>query len=292
MNSFSNFHPLVLFLYFCGVVLVTMLSLNPVIIAFSAFGAILFLFGIKAKGLGKALLFYLVFFVIIALSNPIFVHSGMTALFFINGNAITLEAIFYGVSAGLMLCSVMLWCRGLSEVFTSDKVLYLFGRLSPKIAVIISMSLRFVPDFKRQLKRIHESQKTLGLYSGENFSDRLMGGFRVISALITWAIENAVETSQSMTARGFSLHGKTSFSLFCFTLDDGVFLSLSALALSGAIVGITALSPETTYYPIFSGVDFSSPSVLTYSFSALLFLLPSILEAKESLRWKLLKSKI
>lgn len=290
MKAFSALHPVVSFIYFAAVLLVTMLSMNPVILVLSAVGAVLFLVLSTAHGVSFRL--YFLFFVIVALSNPIFVHSGATPLFFVNGNAVTLEAVLYGIAAAAMLCSVMLWCRGLSEVFTSDKILYLFGRLSPVIAVIISMSMRFVPDFRRQLKKIHAAQKTLGLYSGESVTDRVSGALRVISALVTWAIENAVETSQSMTARGFALHGKTSFSLFRFRTEDGVFLTLAVVFSAAAIVGMTAFTPKTEFYPLFSGIDFSPVSILTYTLAAAFFLLPSALEAKEALQWSLLKSKI
>ena len=51
-------------------------------------------------------------------------------------------------------------------------------------------------------------------------SDRLRHGLNMLSILVTWALENAIETSDSMRSRGYGLHGRTAFSIYRFTKRD------------------------------------------------------------------------
>lgn len=88
-------------------------------------------------------------FLLVAVTNPLFSHNGVTPLFYLNGNPVTLEAFVYGAAIAVMVVGVMLWCRCYSAVMTSDKFLYLFGRAIPKLALVLSMALRFIPMFKR-----------------------------------------------------------------------------------------------------------------------------------------------
>lgn len=82
-----------------------------------------------------------------SLANPLFIHNGETVLFFMNDNPITLEAIIYGGVSSLMIVGVLLWCRCYGAILTTDKFLYLFGRLIPKLGLILSMAFRFIPLF-------------------------------------------------------------------------------------------------------------------------------------------------
>ena len=75
------------------------------------------------------LVFFFFMFIIMAVTNPIFVHNGETILFFMNDNPVTLEALIYGAMASLMIVGVMLWCRCYSDILTTDKF-FIFIRKS------------------------------------------------------------------------------------------------------------------------------------------------------------------
>ena len=210
MNMFSSKHPVVLMMYFAAVVLITMLTLSPVILAISAAGALAYFAALRGgrEFMGN-LAFYIPLYILIAVTNPLFSHNGETILFFLNDSRVTLEAVYYGMDMALMLVGVIFWFKCFSEVMTSDKIIYLFGRVIPKLSLILTMSLRFVPLFKQQAVKISRAQKTMGLYSSKSVTDKVLGGIRVFSALITWALENAIDTADSMKARGYGLGGRT-----------------------------------------------------------------------------------
>lgn len=106
--------------------------------------------------------------------NPLFVHNGETILFFMNDNPITLEAFFYGMIVAVMIIAVMFWCKNYNEIMTSDKFIYLFGKVTPRLSLVLSMALRFIPLFRRQIGAISKTQKAMGLYSTESRTDRVL----------------------------------------------------------------------------------------------------------------------
>lgn len=291
--AFARFHPAALFSYYLCLLLFTMFTENPVITALSLLGALCFcLFTGTARENLNDLKFYAPMFILVALTNPLFSHSGATPLFFMNDNPVTLEAVLAGVNIAATVAAVMLACKGFSRVMESDKLLALFGKASPKLAVVLSMALRFIPLFKRKWRELCDVQKAMGYFRGESRFSRLASYARVFSALVSWALENAADTAASMCARGFELEGKRSFSLFRFTLADGALIAAS-LALSAPVLAGFAMGKASFYfYPRISELPFDIFSVAMYACFAALSLLPFIFEVKEALKWKYLRSKI
>ena len=293
MKAFDGYHPTVLLVYFCSVLLVAMFVTNPIIQLSALLGGILFcgmLLGRRA--LPGNVAFYLSMFVLVAITNPLFSHNGVTPLFFLNGNPVTLEAFVYGAAIGVTVIGVMLWCRSLGEIMTSDKLLWLFGRVLPKFSLILSMALRFIPLFRRQLRRVSRAQRAMGLYSSRGYVDRLRGALRVFTAMVAWSLENSVETAASMRARGYGIKGRTSFSLFRFYRSDCAVLACSAALLILSLVGVGTGECAFYFYPRISPLPHTPLAIVSYIAFAALSLLPFIIEVKEALVWKYCISRI
>lgn len=287
MRSFADRNPVALAVYFLAMAGVAMLCMEPVILSISLAGALLTFFVLGGRrGHGFALGLFLA----TALINPLVSHNGRTVLFVLNHSPITLEALLYGLAAGGMLLAALYWLRGFSAIMTSDKLLYLFGGLSPKLALVLSMALRYVPLLGRQGRKVHQAQLALGLYREDNLVDGLRGGAREFSILTTWALENGIVTADSMSARGYGLGPRSRFSLFSWRMGD-VLLAVMSLALAGlALAG--AQSRRFAFYPQLSAAPMTALSVLGYAAYAVLALLPAIIQIKEAIRWRLLQSKI
>jgi len=281
MNRFSSLHPVVAALYFMSVLAITMFAANPILLVIALLGGILFF--IKAQRhirVFKELGFYLLLFVLVSLTNPLFSHNGLTPLFFLNGNPITLEAVLYGADIAVMLIAVMYWFKCFSLVMTEDKLLFLFGKISPKISLLISSALRFVPLLKTQAAKIQQSQKAMGLYASDVWTDKLRGTVRVYSALITWALENAIDTGSSMKARGYGLKGRSHYSLYTFRKSDFLFLVMIVVL---DIIIITIMSSgqlEFSFYPSLSVAPITINNFLAIVAFAILSLMPFIIEVK------------
>lgn len=293
MNSLSSCHPIVSLFYFLSVFVLTMFISNPLLLITALSGSILFFISVqKDIRISREFGFSFVLFIIISLTNPLFSHNGVTALFFLNGNPVTLEAILYGVNIAVMLTAVIYWFKCFSIVITSDKIIYLFGKLSPKISLLISTAFRFIPLFKIQSQKIRQSQKSMGLYATDSWIDKLKGTARVYSSLITWAFENAIDTGSSMKARGYGLKGRSHYSLFRFRKSDAVIFLLIAILDSIVIFVMSMGYLDFVFYPEITITAINAYNVTACLMFALLSFLPFILEVREGLLWKYYRSKI
>lgn len=107
--------------------------------------------------------------------NPLSNHRGVTVLFYLNDNAITLEAILYGLASAAMLVSVVMWFSCFNKIMTSDKIIYLFGRMIPVIALLLSMCFRFIPLLKARFREIHDGRNVWGGSFGNGKSSKKAG---------------------------------------------------------------------------------------------------------------------
>lgn len=290
MRTFAGSNPIAVAVYFLAASGIAMFSANPVVSTISLAGAIiLFLMNNGRKGISTHL-FSAALFLVMALVNPLVSHNGATVLFVMNNNPVTLEALIYGICAAITVVAVLYWFRSFSQIMTSDKLLYLFGAMSPKLALTLSMALRYVPLFGTQIKKVHASQKAIGLYKDDNIVDSFKGGMRIFSVMTTWALENGIITADSMTARGYGIGKRSRFSLFRFKAED-VLLIFAAIILSLlTIYGISDVKVE--FYPYVSVPESSVKNIAGYVSYGAMNLLPVIIGVKEELKWKYLRSKI
>ena len=277
---FKNFHPFTLFMYFLYVVLGSVITFNPVYLVPAFIGAVLFLVEINTKNTLKTLLLYLAVIVAVSLTNPLFSHNGATVLFFVNDSRITLEAFIYGLTASLMITGVLVWFNCFNKVFDSEKLIYLIGRFFPKLALVFSMTLNFIPRMIREFKSINNAQKSIK-------QNRVKRYIQAFSAVITRGMEGAIVTSDSMNARGYTLKGRTSFHRFVFTLSDAVYLTVFSVLFALGMIFERGVS----YYPYFV-INLSVSGIIGTASFTILALLPFALEVKEALEWRFYLSKI
>lgn len=288
MSTFAEFHPVVLLVYYLAVLVVTMFTMQPVLLALSFTGAFLFYAAQNTpRKWGGDFVYYFFLFVLIAVTNPLFTHNGKTILFFMNDNPVTLEAFWFGMAAALMIVAVIFWCKAYYTVMTTDKFIYLFGRTMPKISLLISMSVRFFPLLTRQMKKVRQAQRAMGLYASDSLIDRLLFELRVFDSLLGWMLENSVDTADSMKARGYGLRGRSRFSIFVFTHRDAVLLVITGTLFAGTLAGFCTGVFDFSYYPTVSGVKGGATAVCMSVFAAILLLLPFLIETSGNVYWKL-----
>jgi len=290
MRAFADYNPIASAIYFLAVSGMTMLCMDPVILALSLLGSVMCHLMICGRGTGRSHLYSLGLFLLMTLINPLVSHNGQTVLFVMNHNPVTLEALIYGASASAMIVSVLYWFRTLTHIMTSDKLLYLFGSLSPRLALLLSMTLRYVPLFTDQVRKVSLSQKALGLYKEDNLIDSFRSRIRIFSVMVTWALENGIVTADSMTARGYGLGPRSRFSIFRWFRSDTVLLLLSLALTVLTLAGLSGSS--AAYYPLFILPRLTLLRLAGYTAYGLLTLLPLIIQAKEAWKWHCLQSNI
>ena len=290
-SGLSLFHPWVSFIYFAAVIAGTLLFIHPVFVAVSLLCAIFASAMINGKKTVFATLgFGIPMFIFISLANPLFNHRGATILFYLFDNPVTLEAIVYGiVSAGMMFAAVI-WFTCYNTVVTSDKFIYIFGRILPSIALIVSMTLSLIPRLIEQVKVIADSQRSIGLdWKSGSVKQRIRSGARVLSILVSWALEDAVITADSMRARGYGQHKRSTFSIFRFGKKDAKMLALIIVLFAAEIFAYISGRGTMEFYPamVFQKIDFMD--IIIYFLYITLGILPAVIQIKEDLKWKRLK---
>lgn len=292
MRSFENYNPIALALYFLLMSSVIMFSQNPVLLLIGFFGAMSYFLVRNKENTLKTHLFYFIIFLVLTLINPLTSHKGKTVLFFVNDSPITLEAIIFGAVSAGMIVTVLYLFKIFSSIMTRDKLLYVFGKLSPKVALILSMGIRYIALFKERAKKITDSQRALGLYKDDNVLDRIKCDLRVFSILITWALENGIITANSMEARGYGKTRRTHYSLFKFRVADVMLLSVTLLCSAFTLTFIFLGKLDFVFYPAIKLAPMNIFSISAYISYGILSFLPTFNEIGEKLRWSYLQSKI
>ena len=240
------------------------------------------------KAVRFSLSYMLPMMIMAAIVNPVFNHEGNTILTYLpTGNPLTLESMAYGVAAALMLAAVVTWFSCYTAVMTSDKFVYLFGRVIPALSLVLSMTLRFVPKFKAQFRVVSEAQRCVGRDASTGSTlRRLKNAVTVLSIMVTWALENAIETADSMKSRGYGLPGRTAFSIYRFDGRDKTVLCWLCFCgfyiLCGGLFG----GLEWRYYPTVRGELMGAFPISCQLVYLALCLTPVILNRAEDRKWK------
>ena len=291
--GFEKCHPAVNFIYFAGVIAGTIAFQHPIFLVISFLCA--FAYSIKRNG-WKALVFNLVLLPLIvafALYYSSYHHFGITVLEQnMIGNNMTLESLAYGFVLGAVVAGTLMWFSCVFSVFTADKVVYLFGKVSPRLSLFLAIALRMIPRIKKEAKKINTAQKGIGRgVSQGNFFQRLKNCIRIFSMLITWTIESLTTASESMRSRGSSLRGRKAFSIYRFDDRDRAYVVGMFLCLTLTAMAVILRQTNIFYDPKIIMTPITAMSFLFYAGYGAFCMMPLGLELWTEYRfWKARKT--
>lgn len=312
-SGFKGYHPLVNVLFFISIIAFGMLLRHPVYLVISFISSTAYYLKLSGKDGRKTVFrFLLPMLLFVVIINSFFNHYGVTTLFILpSGNNFTFEALVMGIVSGITVVSVIQWFFCCNEVVTEDKFMHIFGRILPKGALVVSMILRFVPLYRRRYKEISQARKSIGLNGTDSFICKMKNTFKNIGILVSWSFENAIETADSMKARGYGLKGRTYYSRFQWHTGDTLALILLVLFDALIIFGLVSNSAYCIYNPyviinqpseigttyIINELNltinpFSFLSIVSLIAFTLLCFLPLTIDLKEDIKWHRLQSKI
>lgn len=292
-DAFSRRHPAVNLMFFAAAAIFAMMFDHPVFIGISFSAALAYAVKLKGKAALKmffcALLPLLIFVVLI---NTVFAGYGVTVLYtFASGKRITLESAVCGGVTGSLVVTMLLWFACFNEVVTEDKFMYAFDGRMPNTALMLLMVFRFVPLYKRQLSETLSARRAAGLAQSSGRAAELKNACAAVSGVITRALENAIETADSMKSRGYGSGRRTSYSRFTFSPTDAVMiieiLVLSAVIAAGKLSGFA----EASYNPIIEIGGFSAMLAVSAAAYAIFCFFPIIYDFAEDIRWNRLYAK-
>lgn len=292
--KFDSYHPMINLIYFVAAITCTVCFKHPIFLTIGYLCA--FVYSVKLGG-WKMFLLNLAFLLLAfgyAARYASYEHFGLTVLA-VNmiDNQITLESLVYGLVNGFVFATVCMWCCCIFMLITADKIVYLFGRISPKLSLFISILLRTVPRVKVRAKRIEISREGIGkgIVQG-NLWEKFLHLLSLISILITWTMEDFVESSNSMKSRGYSLRGRTAFSIYRFDNRDRSLVVVFFWCLT--VIGMGVLLNQTTMYfdPMLIMNPITSLSYIFYAAYALFLLLPMGLQIEGEHQFEKLRTSI
>ena len=291
---FSSCHPALNFLYFALVIGFSMFLMHPVSLIITLGASLTYAVYLNGRRAVRfSLLVMLPMMIVAALVNPAFNHEGATLLAYLpSGNPLTLESILYGLAAAAMLAAVVTWFSCYTAVMTSDKFVYLFGRVIPALSLVLSMTLRFVPKFQAQFKVVSEAQQCVGRdVSNGSLLRRLRNAVTIFSIMLTWSLENAIETADSMKSRGYGLPGRTAFSIYRFDSRDKAVLAWLVSCGFFLCCGAAAGGFTWRYYPTMKGAPWTPMTVCFQAVYLALCLTPVALDLWADWSWRRLRGE-
>lgn len=287
-DEFSRFHPLVNIMFYIAVLGITMFQMQIGLILISLIcGGIYHFYLKKAEGI-RYLGMVVFIFIISAMINPLFSHKGATLLFYLfTGNPVTLESIIYGAAAAAVICAMLLWFSTFNVVITADKLLAGIGTVMPHVATLLTMVFRFVPKLARQGRAVIQANKALGIET-KGIKDKLKTQADIFSITTTWALENSVDTADSMRARGYGTGKRTSYNNYNFQARDVLAIVWIILLFVVMCVQIGMGRAVTYYYPVIK----TESDYIVYITYVVLCMTPMIINIWEAVRWRRLRLKI
>ncbi|MBR7179759.1 MAG: energy-coupling factor transporter transmembrane protein EcfT [Oscillospiraceae bacterium] len=291
-DAFAGFHPAVNLCFFACTIGLSMFLMHPVFLSVSLICGSMYLCCLQdVKGFVRQVGYLLPVLLFTAMLNPLFNREGATVLFcFPNGDPVTLESLCYGLASAALMGATVIWFNCCSAVFTTDKIIYLFGRIIPSLSLLISMTLRFVPRFKEFLQETMEVQRAME--PPKNKTATLKQALTAFSATVSWAMEQSIVTADSMKSRGYGTAGRTAYAIYRFEHRDGIALAVLTALFAGTVLPWLLGLVEWTFLPEIKAnlLDFG-PLLSYFSFTGIC-LMPMLIDLTEDLKWNSLRSKI
>ncbi|WP_071458886.1 energy-coupling factor transporter transmembrane component T [Bacillus massilinigeriensis] len=290
MKRFHDFHPIVTFSYYIGALTLFIMLLHPVFLA-AGFLLILAIHYMddRCRGLQRWFFFMLTTGLFVLVLNPVFNERGMNLLFTVGSHRVTLEAVVYGGMSGISIIGIMAVFVSYNVVMSPNKLLFLFAKVLPRFAVLLMLTLRFIPLMRKRLTEIGDVQVSKGLSVREGtLKERGKNAMGHIQVLLTYSLEEALQTADSMKARGYGYSGRSSYQHFVIKRSD-----IAALLYMFVLLAILAYGRLHGYgwleiYPVMEAFTFPRKEAVLLAAHCLFIGFPLIVETGEYISWRIL----
>ena len=317
-DEFSRYHPVVNLIFYLLVLGTTMFQMSVGLVFISLFSAVVYYFMLKKTEGLKYCAVVVGIIIVSAIINPLFSHKGGTLLFYLfTGNPVTLESIIYGLISAIIIGAMLLWFSTFNQVMGVERILGAIGKVLPNVSLLITMIMRFIPQYTRHQRKVSMVNKVNKRNYGEKINllnrektekenviearkkqkkkndidkiiDSIKEGGRTFSITTTWALENSIYTADSMKARGFGTGRRTNYSNYKFQKRDYLLMGWLVILWLVVVFSLEREKVYTYYYPFIQVKN----NVVVYLIYGLLCLTPVLINVKEEIRWLILKSRI
>ncbi len=251
--EFEEYNPVLNFLFFVSVIFFTIYISHPVFLAVSFIVG--FVYSARLKNKNKKTVWFNLFLVLCAAVYAFiyasYNHFGSSVLGrnFI-GNSMTAESLLYGCILGIKTVTVVMWLNAVTAVLTTDKIVYILGRVSPGLSIIVTILLRRIALMGVHFKRIAASRAAVGKGTGcGNVFIRVINFVWCVQALLTFETESIAESAFSMKSRGFTIRKRTAYSGYGFAGYDRGMLIFMVICMTVITMGMILDQTAVIYSP-------------------------------------------
>ena len=228
-NYFAQLHPWTVCIYLVFVLVFVMLTPYNFIMAWMLIMLsmdYIYVFGIRRYG--KTLKNSMIMMTFLAVFNVIFNHQGETPFLYVNDTPLTVESLLYGIYMGMMVSAMLIWYQIFEDVLDNRKITYLVGRRFPVCALILSMVFSYYDKFVGKVDKIRQVWSS---YGTEDKFGKVKHAGMILSVLFSVMLEDSVETSMSMTSRGYGKGRRSQYKHFWFGVGDFLVLMVTVAVL-------------------------------------------------------------
>ncbi len=112
-----------------------------------------------------------------------------------------------------------------------------FSRISPKVALLTMITGEFVPLFYEKITENNTRPKTKGVQvDAGSIVERVKNGMQLLQVLLICSLEDALQTADSMQARGFGVTKRTTYIRYRMERRDWYTLSYLSILFIIAII--------------------------------------------------------
>lgn len=219
------------------------------------------------------------FFTVI-LINMMINSRGATVILVFWRVKITLESLLYGMCTGGILISMFLWINCFGSFFNMQKLMFVFYRIMPKVAVMLSMATKTFGDIKKRISTINMVRRV----DANKYNKGIIDQFKMISnlstSLLSWTLEDSVETIYSMKSRGYGNAKRTYYKKYNFRSYDFVAIIVFLVCIILQIL----FSYKNAYIEYYPTINLSRINPIAYFSYAVAVLFPVIVEFWGDLR--------
>lgn len=291
-NIFYHLHPSVLFIYFLGIFNFTFIYNHPIFMISNLICIILvtLLYTPPKKvllSIKTALLMSIFIIVINALTN----HRGANILFYLFDRPITFEAILYGILSSIMIAIMFITFLIFNVLIDSERFLYLFSGILPKLAFITNMSIRFTQVFQKRAGEIL-AVSTTRQADKTKLIDKIKNNVVLLEALVCFSLEEGMHISKALKSKAYGVYKRSSYNSYKFILVDLIMIIFMLFVIATSYIFVYF---EIGIYNIYNAsrqIMFSPLEYISYFLMLSFILLPIIVQFISTRRIKRENSRI
>ncbi|MCS1350013.1 energy-coupling factor transporter transmembrane component T [Mechercharimyces sp. CAU 1602] len=219
--GFQALHPAITVFYYVGALSLLFLLFHPLFIVtgVTLLLAMNFLYD-GGKGVWKWKGMMLITTILLIVVNVITSQRGSVILWQGERYRITGESLLYGTMMAGMIVAVIMLFISYQQVVTADKFLYLFARLLPQWAMLTMLAVRFMPLLRERLSEIEKVQRVRLGEGTPGWKKRMQRKMKQLEVLLTWSLEEGLQSADSMRARGYGVGRRTAYVYWRWRMRD------------------------------------------------------------------------